>query len=74
VVVASKPACSATVRAKWLPTATRTSCGIRCCVASTGSRTDDRDVATVQNRYNVGHRDDEDVQQACGGNDVGFIP
>ena len=32
------------------------------------------DVATVQNRYNVGHRDDEDVQQACEGNDVGFIP
>ncbi|VTT88234.1 putative oxidoreductase [Halorubrum sp. DM2] len=32
------------------------------------------DVATVQNRYNVGHRDDEDVLRACEENDVGFIP
>ncbi|MFO8116363.1 MAG: aldo/keto reductase [Halorubrum sp.] len=32
------------------------------------------DVATVQNRYNVGHRDDEDVLRACERNDVGFIP
>jgi len=32
------------------------------------------DVATVQNRYNVGHRDDEDVLRACESNDVGFIP
>ena len=32
------------------------------------------DVATVQNRYNVGHRDDEDVLTACERHDVGFIP
>jgi len=32
------------------------------------------DVATVQNWYNVGHRDDEDVLRACERNDVGFIP
>jgi len=32
------------------------------------------DIATVQNRYNVGHRDDEDVLRACERNDVGFIP
>ena len=32
------------------------------------------DVATVQNRYNVGNRDDEDVLQACEQYDVGFIP
>ncbi len=32
------------------------------------------DVATVQNRYNVGNRDDEDVLQACEEHDVGFIP
>ena len=32
------------------------------------------DVATVQNRYNVGHRDDEDVLRACERHDVGFIP
>ena len=32
------------------------------------------DIATVQNRYNVGHRDDEDVLQACERLDVGFIP
>jgi aryl-alcohol dehydrogenase-like predicted oxidoreductase len=32
------------------------------------------DVATVQNRYNVGHRDDEDVLRACERNGVGFIP
>ena len=32
------------------------------------------DVATVQNRYNVGHREDEDVLRACERHDVGFIP
>ena len=32
------------------------------------------DIATVQNRYNVGNRDDEDVLQACQEYDVGFIP
>jgi aryl-alcohol dehydrogenase-like predicted oxidoreductase len=32
------------------------------------------DIATVQNRYNVGHRDDEDVLRACERDDVGFIP
>ncbi|OYR60055.1 oxidoreductase, partial [Halorubrum sp. E3] len=32
------------------------------------------DIATVQNQYNVGHRDDEDVLGACERNDVGFIP
>ena len=32
------------------------------------------DVATVQNRYNVGHRDDEDVLRACERHGVGFIP
>jgi aryl-alcohol dehydrogenase-like predicted oxidoreductase len=32
------------------------------------------DVATVQNRYNVGHRDDEDVLEACERHGVGFIP
>ncbi|ELZ60993.1 MULTISPECIES: aldo/keto reductase [Halorubrum] len=32
------------------------------------------DIATVQNRYNVGHRDDEDVLEACERHDVGFIP
>ena len=32
------------------------------------------DIATVQNRYNVGHRDDEDVLRACERHDVGFIP
>jgi aryl-alcohol dehydrogenase-like predicted oxidoreductase len=32
------------------------------------------DIATVQNRYNVGHRDDEDVLRACERRDVGFIP
>ncbi|PHQ39632.1 oxidoreductase [Halorubrum persicum] len=32
------------------------------------------DIATVQNQYNVGHRDDEDVLRACERNDVGFIP
>jgi aryl-alcohol dehydrogenase-like predicted oxidoreductase len=32
------------------------------------------DVATVQNRYNVGHRDDEDVLAACERHGVGFIP
>ncbi|WP_435073656.1 aldo/keto reductase [Halorubrum sp. HHNYT27] len=36
--------------------------------------TDIVDVATVQNRYNVGHRDDEDVLRACERTDVGFIP
>jgi len=32
------------------------------------------EVATVQNRYNVAHRDDEDVLQACEEYDIGFIP
>ncbi|ELZ39946.1 aldo/keto reductase [Halorubrum tebenquichense] len=32
------------------------------------------DIATVQNRYNVGHRDDEDVLEACEDHGVGFIP
>jgi len=32
------------------------------------------DVATVQNRYNVGHRDDEAVLRACEDHGVGFIP
>ncbi|ELZ46537.1 aldo/keto reductase [Halorubrum coriense DSM 10284] len=36
--------------------------------------TDIVDVATVQNRYNVGHRDDEDVLRACEKHGVGFIP
>jgi pyridoxine 4-dehydrogenase len=32
------------------------------------------DIATVQNRYNVGDRESEDVLQACEDYDVGFIP
>ncbi|MFC3958974.1 aldo/keto reductase [Halovivax cerinus] len=32
------------------------------------------DIATVQNRYNVGYREDEAVLQACEDHDVGFIP
>ncbi|MFC7324496.1 aldo/keto reductase [Halorubrum rutilum] len=32
------------------------------------------DVATVQNRYDVGNRDDEDVLRACERDDIGFIP
>ncbi len=32
------------------------------------------EVATVQNRYSVAHRDDEDVLAACEDYDVGFIP
>ncbi|ELZ35444.1 aldo/keto reductase [Halorubrum distributum] len=32
------------------------------------------DIATVQNRYNVGHRDDEDMLAACEDHGVGFIP
>jgi pyridoxine 4-dehydrogenase len=32
------------------------------------------EVATVQNQYNVGHRDDEDVLQACEDAGIGFIP
>ncbi|WP_336336061.1 aldo/keto reductase [Haloarcula brevis] len=32
------------------------------------------DVATVQNQYNVAHRDDEDVLEACENYDIGFIP
>lgn len=32
------------------------------------------EVATVQNRYNVAHRDDEDVLAACEEYDIGFIP
>jgi len=37
VVVASKAGLLRNREGEWLPTATRTSCGIRCCVASTGS-------------------------------------
>jgi aryl-alcohol dehydrogenase-like predicted oxidoreductase len=32
------------------------------------------EIATVQNRYNVVHRDDEDVLRACEEYDIGFIP
>jgi len=32
------------------------------------------DVATVQNQYNVAHRDDEDVLSACEEYGIGFIP
>ncbi len=32
------------------------------------------DIATVQNRYNVGYREDEAVLEACEANGVGFIP
>jgi len=32
------------------------------------------DIATVQNRYNVGYREDEDVLRACEEYGVGFIP
>ncbi len=32
------------------------------------------DVATVQNEYNVGNRENEDVLQACQEYDIGFIP
>jgi aryl-alcohol dehydrogenase-like predicted oxidoreductase len=32
------------------------------------------EVATVQNRYNVGNRDEEDVLRACEDHSVGFIP
>jgi len=32
------------------------------------------DIATVQNQYNVGNREDEAVLEACEANDVGFIP
>lgn len=32
------------------------------------------DIATVQNEYNIGNRDDEDVLQACEEYDIGFIP
>jgi aryl-alcohol dehydrogenase-like predicted oxidoreductase len=32
------------------------------------------DIATVQNRYNIVHRDDEDVLKACERHDIGFIP
>lgn len=32
------------------------------------------DVATVQNQYNVAHRDDEDVLEACEEYGIGFIP
>jgi aryl-alcohol dehydrogenase-like predicted oxidoreductase len=31
-------------------------------------------IETVQNRYNVGHRDEEDVLRACEERDIGFIP
>ena len=36
--------------------------------------TDIVEIATVQNRYNVGRRDDEDVLRACEDHGVGFIP
>ena len=32
------------------------------------------EVATVQNQYNVGNRDDEDVLRACEEYDIGFMP
>ncbi|WP_121743732.1 aldo/keto reductase [Natronorubrum halophilum] len=32
------------------------------------------DVATVQNRYNVGDRSNADVLEVCAENDIGFIP
>lgn len=32
------------------------------------------DVATVQNQYNVGHREHEDVLEACEAAGIGFIP
>jgi aryl-alcohol dehydrogenase-like predicted oxidoreductase len=32
------------------------------------------DVATVQNRYNVGNREHEDVLEACEEADIGFVP
>jgi len=32
------------------------------------------DIATVQNQYNVGHREDEAVLEACEDHGVGFIP
>jgi pyridoxine 4-dehydrogenase len=32
------------------------------------------DIATVQNRYNVAYREDEDVLQACEEDGIGFIP
>ncbi|ERH09040.1 MAG: putative oxidoreductase [halophilic archaeon J07HX64] len=35
---------------------------------------DQVEVATVQNRYNVTYRDDEDVLQACEEYDIGFMP
>ncbi len=35
---------------------------------------DQVEVATVQNRYNVAYRDDEDVLQACEEYDIGFMP
>ena len=32
------------------------------------------EIVTVQNRYNVGYREDEDVLQACERDGIGFIP
>ncbi|NLV12822.1 aldo/keto reductase [Haloarcula argentinensis] len=32
------------------------------------------DIATVQNQYNIAHRDDEDVLEACENYGIGFIP
>jgi len=32
------------------------------------------EIATVQNQYNVAHRDDEDVLEACENYGIGFIP
>ena len=35
---------------------------------------DHLEVATVQNRYNVGYREEEPVLEACERHDIGFIP
>jgi hypothetical protein len=32
------------------------------------------EIATVQNRYNVGNRGDDDVLDACEADDIGFVP
>jgi len=36
--------------------------------------TDVADIVTVQNQYNVGYREDEDVLQVCEDRGIGFIP
>ena len=36
--------------------------------------TDVVEIATVQNRYNVGNRDEEDVLEACEDRGIGFVP